>query len=105
MAKAEDNNYSLVHGTSNANKFNDTLIDSNYIILIIFCTFIVVIVLIYAFCKYKSLDEGTYTIDEAKNCGPFAELDAPLNGFSKSGKKIKTKKKIMLNANNKEWFV
>lgn len=106
MTNAESVNYSsMVHGTSDANQLKESIFSTNLIVLTIFGSVIIVIVLTYAFCKYRSLDEGTYTIDETQNCGPFAELDVPLNSSSKSGRKIKNKRKIMLNASNKEWFV
>jgi hypothetical protein len=63
----------------------------------------VVCILIIAVCKYRNRDEGTYTIDESKNCGPFAELDVPLNN-SKSKKKAATKNRRP-ELSNKEWFV
>lgn len=106
MTNAEGISYSsTVYGDSNSNQSKENFFSSNYIILTIFGSVFIIIFLIYALCKYRSLDEGTYTIDETKNCGPFVEIDTPLNNTSKSGRKIKKKRNTMLNSTNKEWFV
>lgn len=65
----------------------------------------IVCVLIIAVCKYRNRDEGTYTIDESKNCGPFAELDVPLNSSQKFSSKKKAAKNRRPELSNKEWFV
>lgn len=75
----------------------------------------VLLVLIFAIYKYRNRDEGTYRIDESKNCGPFAELQMPLNGAagaaaSRSGGQVSGGKKkrgaaaSRQNNPNKEWF-
>ena len=74
----------------------------------------VLLVLIFAIYKYRNRDEGTYRIDESKNCGPFAELHMPLNsdgsqrhGSSGGGGGGSKKKKsgVRQNNPNKEWLV
>lgn len=106
MTNAESINYSsTVNGDSDSNQLKETFFSSNYIILSILGLVFIIIFLIYALCKYMSLDQGTYIIDESKNCGPFVEIDTPLNNTLKSGRKIKKKRNMMLNSTNKEWFV
>ena len=69
------------------------------IIAAVFLILLFVIIIIY---KYRNREEGTYTIDESKNFGPFAELNVPLNG-SKESKK--TSKSRGIPVENKEWYV
>ncbi len=66
---------------------------------------VVFVLLIVAICKYRNRDEGTYTIDETKNCGPFAEIEAPLNGSKKKDSKKLAKNNRRKEINNKEWYV
>ena len=68
--------------------------------------------IILAVYKYCNREEGSYRIDESKNCGPFAELDMPLNGGvgdglrkCGGGKKSSKNRRTGNNNNNKEWFV
>ncbi len=79
---------------------------STFLTAVILTFFSIVCLMIIAICKYRNRDEGTYTIDESKNCGPFAELDTPLNGSSSSKK---SNKKLASNRRkevvNKEWYV
>jgi hypothetical protein len=67
--------------------------------------FIVLFILII--CRYRyQQDEGSYTIDETKNYGPFAELDTPLTSGANSKKnKNKKNRRNQPNTANKEWFV
>lgn len=73
----------------------------------------ILLVLIFAIYKYRNRDEGTYRIDESKNCGPFAELHMPLNsdgsqrlGSGGGGGGSKKKKSgVRQNNPNKEWLV
>ena len=70
--------------------------------------FLILCILIIAVCKYRNRDEGTYTIDETKNCGPFAEMDAPLNGSARRYSKTPGKNNNNNRRNeisNKEWYV
>lgn len=67
--------------------------------------FLVLCILIIAVCKYRNRDEGTYTIDETKNCGPFAEMDAPLNGSAKKYSKTAGRNNRRSEISNKEWYV
>lgn len=94
-------NPSLVLTTSVTNSILN--LSTGYIIVIAVGSIFVLLVLIFALYKYRNRDEGTYTIDEAKNYGPFAELDMPLNG-SKSKKAMKNRRKG-LQEKNKEWYV
>lgn len=84
-------------------------LSTNYMIAIVCASVFLLFMLIFALYKYRNRDEGTYTIDETKNCGPFAELDMPLNGANqmngKSSKKHKNKRSPIANVNNKEWYV
>ncbi len=79
-------------------------ISRNLIIGIIFSVISVFVLLIIGICKYRNRDEGTYTIDETKNCGPFAEMDAPLNGSNRTNKKL-AKNNRRKEISNKEWYV
>jgi hypothetical protein len=78
----------------------------------------VLFLFIFAIYKYCNREEGTYRIDESKNCGPFAELDMPLNSHHQSNKltsscsnsssfsgKKSSKKNRRTGNSNKEWFV
>ena len=78
-------------------------LSTSHVALIAMASFLTLLLLIFALYKYRNRDEGTYTIDEAKNYGPFAELDMPLNG-SKSKKKAKNRRKALVEK-NKEWYV
>ena len=79
---------------------------TNLIVGIVMTSFLIFVLLILALCKYRNRDEGTYTIDETKNCGPFAELDTPLNGSTqKSSNKKTTKNNRRKEISNKEWYV
>ena len=78
-------------------------LSSSHVALIAIASFLTLLMLIFALYKYRNRDEGTYTIDETKNYGPFAELDMPLNG-SKSKKKAKNRRKALAEK-NKEWYV
>ena len=79
-----------------------------FIVSVASATFFALMLIIFAVCKYRNRDEGTYRIDETKNFGPFAELDAPLNGGN--GKKS-TKASSASSKNRrkgvgvKEWYV
>ena len=80
-----------------------------FIVGVAAASFFVLLLLIFAICKYRNRDEGTYRIDETKNFGPFAELDAPLNGGgsskssrSKSSASGKNRRK---GVGVKEWYV
>jgi hypothetical protein len=85
-----------------------------FIGLVALATFILLLIL-FAIYKYRNRDEGTYRIDESKNCGPFAELQTPLNhvtggsgGMLASGQanaKGNSKKVKRMNNPNKEWYV
>ena len=81
-------------------KSSEKGLSTGLIALIVGGSIFVLLLLIIGIYKYRNRDEGTYTIDEKKNYGPFAELDMPLNG-SKS-KKSKNKRKGL---DNKEWYV
>lgn len=87
---------------------NDT--ENNYIIIsaIVISAFLLLLIII-AIYKYRNRDEGTYRIDESKNCGPFAELQTPLttNANSSSIKPSNGNKKYkkQFNNPNKEWYV
>lgn len=72
-------------------------------------------VLIFAIYKYRNRDEGTYRIDESKNCGPFAELHMPLNSDGTQrlagggsggagGKKKRSGAGVRHTNPNKEWY-
>jgi hypothetical protein len=91
-------------------------LSTSYIVAIGLGAFFALVILAFAVYKYRNRDEGTYTIDETKNYGPFAELDVPLNGhangngngvLNKNGKSSKNKRKGYENNNNnnKEWYV
>ncbi len=80
------------------------------IIGIIFASILAFIIIVYAFYKYRNRDEGTYTIDETKNFGPFAEVDMSDETQTSAlcnGKKVKSKSKSthIYQNGNKEWFV
>ncbi len=75
-----------------------------YIVLIAGGGVFLFLLLIFALYKYRNRDEGTYTIDETKNYGPFAELDMPLNGSKASKKSSKNRRKSLVDK-NKEWYV
>lgn len=109
----------LTTTTSNDNKgvakqaFQNNSMSMSVIVGISIASFITLIILIYAIYKYRNRDEGTYTIDETKNFGPFADLDA--NNFDTNIdektsslncglKKAKGAKKESFNR-NKEWYV
>ena len=63
----------------------------------------ILIFLLFAIYKYRNRDEGSYVIDETKNCGPFAEMDVhPLNGSKNSNLNNKNHRRSL---KNKEWFV
>ena len=82
--------------------------DTNYslIIGVTIASFIVLLLLIFAIYKYRNRDEGSYIIDETKNCGPFAELDVhPLNGSKKTAKNNSNNNNRRKSLKNKEWFV
>lgn len=98
---------------------------SNSLFLFVLASFalFILLLLIFALYKYRNRDEGSYRIDESKNCGPFAELSMPLNGaghlktmsssssgasYSSSSKKKSNaggKKGAAHNNPNKEWYV
>ena len=66
-------------------------------------SFLILLLLIFAIYKYRNRDEGSYVIDETKNCGPFAEMDIhPLNGSKNNNSNNNNRRKIL---KNKEWFV
>jgi hypothetical protein len=102
---------------NNLNNNNNNVtygLNTNYIAAIGLGAFFALVILIFAIYKYRNRDEGTYTIDETKNYGPFAELDVPLNGhangghgiLNKNSKSSKNKRKGYENNNiNKEWYV
>ena len=79
-------------------------LSTGYIVLVVGGGVFLFLLLIFALYKYRNRDEGTYTIDETKNYGPFAELDAPLNG-SKATKKSSKNRRKGLSDKNKEWYV
>jgi hypothetical protein len=88
--------------TSPSNVFEDEA-KSSYSLIIgaTISSFFVLLLLIFAIYKYRNRDEGSYVIDETKNCGPFAEMDIhPLNG-SKNANNNNRRKSLK----NKEWFV
>ena len=62
--------------------------------------------IVLALYKFFTREEGSYRIDESKNCGPFADLDVPLNGGASGihGPNSKKKRDQLVKA-NKEWFV
>lgn len=62
--------------------------------------------IVLALYKFFTREEGSYRIDESKNCGPFADLDVPLNGATSGthGTNSKKKRDQLVKA-NKEWFV
>jgi hypothetical protein len=109
--------YSTLLTTTNDNRsmtkkavISDKL-NTGVIISIVLGSSIALIIIIYAIYKYRNRDEGTYTIDETKNFGPFADLDAnsTVNSDEKTSslnctKKTKSTKKVPLNG-NKEWYV
>ena len=76
---------------------------SSFILGVAAASFLVLLLLIFAICKYRNRDEGTYRIDETKNFGPFAELDAPLNGTSKKTSNNKNNRRKGVGV--KEWYV
>ena len=94
---------SLFTATVLSNDPNADKLSTSLIVCIALASFFVVLLLIFAIYKYRNRDEGTYTIDESKNCGPFAELDAPLNGTKSS--KNNNKNRRMKENGNKEWYV
>jgi len=65
------------------------------------------IMLVYALCKYHNRDEGTYTIDETKSFGPFAELNSSQENEKEGSFCVKKKAKKVKHElkGNKEWFV
>ena len=79
-----------------------------FIVGVAAAAFFVLMLLIFAICKYRNRDEGTYRIDETKNFGPFAELDAPLNGAGSSKSRAKSSasgKNRRKGVGVKEWYV
>lgn len=92
---------------------NSSSLNTGVIIGISIAAFVALIILIYAIYKYRNRDEGTYTIDETKNFGPFADLDANSSANSNSknnslncaSKKSKSTKKMRQVNGNKEWYV
>lgn len=82
---------------------DETKTSYSLIIGVTIASFLVLLLLIFAIYKYRNRDEGSYIIDETKNCGPFAELDAhPLNGPKNCNSNGNNRRK---NLKNKEWFV
>ena len=87
--------------------------NTGVIVGVTIASILILIILIYAIYKYRNRDEGTYTIDETKNFGPFADLDvnnsclnedektSSLNCVKKGSKGVK---KAAFNG-NKEWYV
>ena len=103
-----------------ANREDDRLVlGTIHIIAIASASFVVVFLLTYCILKYKSSDQGTYSIDEKH--GPFAQLEPlskhSLSAGSASSSSIrscskaaaKRKKTLAVKAGapdpNKEWFV
>jgi hypothetical protein len=93
-------------------------LSTSYLVAIGLGAFFALLILVFAIYKYRNRDEGTYTIDETKNYGPFAELDVPLNGHANGGgilknknsKSSRNKRKGHEHNNNnnninKEWYV
>lgn len=76
---------------------------TGFMVAVVAGSIFLLILIIFAIYKYRNRDEGTYTIDETKNCGPFAEIDMPLNG-AKSSKKSSSKNRRK-GLGNKEWYV
>ena len=79
-----------------------------FIVGVAAASFFVLLLVIFAICKYRNRDEGTYRIDETKNFGPFAELDAPLNGGSSKSSRSKSSasgKNRRKGVGVKEWYV
>ena len=79
----------------------------NFIIGVTIASVLFLLLIIFAIYKYRNRDEGSYVIDETKNCGPFAELDVyPLNGVHKSnGCNSNNNNNRRKSLKNKEWFV
>jgi hypothetical protein len=100
----------LISSGNEANR-SDLAIGQNIsvIIGITIASIISIILVLYAVFKYRSRDEGTYTIDERKNLGPFAEYDKnsvenKTTSCMCKKKKSKSKQDIYQNV-SKEWFV
>ncbi len=100
----------LIASESQAKNSNQT--DGHSLSVIIGVTIASVIsfvLILYAIFKYRSRDEGTYTIDERKSFGPFIESDnnsVDTKMTLCTGKSAKTKSKQDIYQNvSKEWYV
>ncbi|CAF1006478.1 unnamed protein product [Didymodactylos carnosus] len=76
------------------------------IIGIVSACVLVLCLLIYAICKYRNRDEGSYKIDESKNFGTYLEVNGGHDETSNGHKhhKLMSNDKLR-NVETREWYV